>query len=81
MATRNDNLAESSAYKTDCIGTVMPLNAEKGGGWCWKGDEHGYVRNMDFGVASGQRIERRASYVDRGGRAALLRLFYMVNRL
>ena len=61
MATRNDNLAESSAYKTDCIGTVMPLNAEKGGGWCWKGDEHGYVRNMDFGVASGLRMERRAS--------------------
>ena len=36
---------------------------------------------MDFGVASGQRMERRASYVDRGARAALSRFFFMVNGL
>ena len=50
----------------------MLLNVEKGGGWCWKGDGHGYVRDMDFGVASGLRMERCASYVDRGTCAALL---------
>ena len=56
LPCRNENFAVSPAYKTDCISTIILLNTKKGGVGAERGTETD-VRNMDFGVASSQRME------------------------